>query len=380
MPLHWYTLTPLDVWMFRDAKPFSPSERAWAGSTFPPSGHAIAGALRGLLQQKETFTLRGPLLCHEQTLYFPRPLNYVGLRRLMPTPWLEDHPCQQMLWDKNHPAPLVMGDRRNFEDADTDSLKEWRRFLPQSAILKLLQGEGLTEADCLCNAEKQEKPEPWSIETRSHNAIEPGTRQVKDADGYFVEKAVRLHSGWSVAIGLDQDILTPVTLRFGGEGHRAILERCPTLDDQWISLTQQSTENWQTCLDANEQEKQRSLAYLVTPGVFERMTNNRAMCRAWPWEWKLAHTVNGNQTPGNLVSVATEKAVPISARFRDKEGDSIPAPQVFAAPAGTVYYLDQPQALFQDQPMKRDKQNNEQPNQVHHWRQLGYSELLWIKN
>ncbi|MFN5658855.1 MAG: type III-B CRISPR module-associated Cmr3 family protein, partial [Pseudanabaena sp.] len=40
--MFWYKLTPLDVLMFRDAKPFSPQERAWAGSVFPPNNHAIA--------------------------------------------------------------------------------------------------------------------------------------------------------------------------------------------------------------------------------------------------------------------------------------------------------------------------------------------------
>jgi len=39
----WYTITPLDVLMFRDAKPFTPEARAWAGSMFPPNGHAISG-------------------------------------------------------------------------------------------------------------------------------------------------------------------------------------------------------------------------------------------------------------------------------------------------------------------------------------------------
>ena len=73
------------------------------------------------------------------------------------------------------------------------------------------------------------------------------------------------------------------------------------------------------------------------------------------------------------MSVATDKAVPISARIRDETtGDSIPAPQVFAAPSGTVYYLDRPEALFQEQLIA--------PEKVRRWRQLGYSELLWIKN
>ena len=100
------------------------------------------------------------------------------------------------------------------------------------------------------------------------------------------------------------------------------------------------------------------------------------MCRAWPWEWKLAHTVNGNQTPGQLVSVATDKPMPISCRFRDDQdkNKSIPAPQVFAAPPGSVYYLNEPQGLFQEEPTKKDGQ----PKKTNIWRQLGYSELLWI--
>lgn len=363
--MYWYTLTPLDVWLFRDAKPFSPGERAWAGTTFPPSGHTIAGALRGLLQQKATLTLRGPFLCRNDSgLYFPRPLNYVNLQRLVPTTWLENHPCQHMVWDKQNPVPLVVGDRINQEEKEEPSgSREWSRFLPQSVVMKLLQGKPVTKSDFICT--EGEDPEPWSIETRSHNSLEAGTRQVKDADGYFVEKAVRLHSGWSLAIGLDQDISTPATLRLGGEGHRAVLERCEPLDRQWQALTEQS--------DANRQHDGKSLAYLITPGVFERTTNGRAMCRAWPWEWKLAHTVNANQTLGPLVSVATDKAMPISARIRDETtGDSIPAPQVFAAPSGTVYYLDRPEALFQEQSIA--------PEKVRRWRHLGYSELLWIKN
>ena len=62
----------------------------------------------------------------------------------------------------------------------------------------------------------------------------------------------------------------------------------------------------------------------------------------------LPHTNNPNQTAGNLVSVATEKAIPISGRIRDGDDEtSIPAPQMFAAPPGSVYYLNRPQALFE---------------------------------
>jgi CRISPR-associated protein Cmr3 len=101
------------------------------------------------------------------------------------------------------------------------------------------------------------------------------------------------------------------------------------------------------------------------------------MCQAWPWEWKLAHTVNGNQTPGHLVSVATDRAVPISCRIRDKDDDqkSIPAPQVFAAPPGSVYYLNQPEQLFAENSDSKPGKALERAIRLH---DLGYSELLWI--
>jgi CRISPR-associated protein Cmr3 len=82
--------------------------------------------------------------------------------------------------------------------------------------------------------------------------------------------------------------------------------------------------------------------------------------------------------------MSTDKAVPISCRIREKEDNtksitkSIPAPQVFAAPPGTLYYLEKPQGLFQDQE-KVHKNGKNEANHVNNWRQLGYSEMLWIK-
>jgi CRISPR-associated protein Cmr3 len=372
--MYWYTLTPLDVLLFRDAKPFTPGERAWAGSTFPPNGHAIAGAIRGLLGNRTTLNITGPFFCRdESTLYFPRPLGFDKKTPLVPLDWADEHPLTgQLIYDHSKPCPLVRSTNARFDSEFADdgqppsqSTTQYRQYLPQAVVLQYLETGQIDPQAWELNHGGEDQP--WEVETRSHNALEPGTRQVKDADGYFVENAIRLKTGWSLAIGLDQEIATPATLRFGGEGHRAILERCEPLDQQWQALTDRSK--------ANFKQSGQSLAYLVTPGVFERNIHGRAMCRAWPWEWKLAHTVNANQTPGNLVSVATEKAVPISARIRDKDDStkSIPAPQVFAAPAGTVYYLKQPQALFQDQPTQ-----NTAPNNAHHWRQLGYSELLWV--
>jgi len=362
--------------MFRDAKPFTPGERAWAGSTFPPNGHAIAGALSALLGRKsnpnerdreEIYTLKGPLLCQGQTLYFPRPLNYVGVMPLVPLEWDEGHPLKgQMLYDTTKPCPLVKPWNSSQGKKDEHEDEELKiDYLPYQVIEAFLE-RGTISREAWGEAVKK----PWCIETRSHNTLEIGTRQVKEADGYFVEKAIRLNPGWQLAIAIDREIPTPVTLRLGGEGHRAILERCDPLQQQWERLSQLS--------ERHRSQTHRCIAYLITPGIFERICREKtkdqrdrdiARCRAYPWEWKL----------DILKGVATDKPVPISCRIQGQDGfgKSIPAPQVFAAPPGSVYYLEHPQPLYAD-----DGNPNAKPGKAlaraKRMRQLGYSELLWI--
>jgi CRISPR-associated protein Cmr3 len=382
--MDWYTLTPLDVLLFRDAKPFSPGERAWAGSVFPPNGHALAGALRGLLQQKENFKLVGPFLCHEQTLYFPIPLSYDKTVPLVPLSWDENHHLHGLLEsDPDRSQPLVRASwapkPQNQEGAKDAHYFE---YLPYSVIQDyLVTGEILPSQ---WHRTEPNQTKPWTVETRSHNTIDFGTRSVKDADGYFVENSIRLEEGWSLGIAIEcqQELPTRAILRLGGEGHRAILEHCPMLADQWYTL--------QHLFQANFAKAQHSMAYLVTPGVFERWQRagrrgdstgpnageelsasvQIATCQAYPWEWNFTHRAKTNQKTGPLVSFATDKPVPISCRMRYDQKNSIPAPQVFAAPAGSVYYLERPQGLFQDK--------SDAPEPVQRWRKLGYSELLWL--
>jgi CRISPR-associated protein Cmr3 len=357
--MFWYRLIPLDVLLLRDAKPFTPGERAWAGSTFPPTGDAIAGAVRGLLGGEEKLTLKitGPFLCrqvqHEQKLYFPRPLGFVGDRSLIPLPWIDAG--NQMKFEKSAPQPLVTPFDPQRDNESDDEIKpiKYRQYLPAGVVLEYLKSGQIDGEDWGCECDSEEKP--WKIESRSHNSIEPGSRQVKDESGYFVENAVRLHPDWSIAFQVDRELPTGETLRLGGEGHRVLLERCDELGGQWQEIQAQSERNFES--------KDKAVAYLVTPGVFERSTNGEILCQAWPWEWKLAHNSNPNQLePGNLVSVATDRSVPINGIGRA---------QVFAAPPGSNYYLNRPDSLYQDR--------EGAANKAKRWRQLGYSELLWIK-
>ncbi|CEJ44575.1 type III-B CRISPR module-associated Cmr3 family protein [Umezakia ovalisporum] len=377
--MYWYKLTPLDILMLRDAKPFSPQERAWAGSTFPPNGHTLAGALRGLLGVKQNFKLAGVFLCYQQagknTLYFPRPLGFFKSTPLVPLAWDTESHIKNAMWDNNQPCPLVKpaNAETDCEDAQHNSAKgqprDFREYLPYYVIKEYLETGKIKHENWLVTPGSYED-KPWKIETRSHNTLEEGTRKVQEADGYFVENAIRLRQDWSLAIGVDQELQTPTTIRLGGEGHRTIVESCPELGEQWQELQTLSQENFKS---AN-----KAIAYLVTPGVFERphininRNGNRnsqkiCLCRPYPWEWKIKNGIKN----GNFVTMSTDKPVPISCRIRDKEDQtkSIPAPQVFAAPPGSLYYLEHPQDLFQDNAHCR----------VNNWRKLGYSEMLWIQ-
>lgn len=364
--MYWYTLTPLDILLLRDAKPFSPGERAWAESIFPPNGHTLAGAFKSILGDKY-LQLKGAFLAYQNSqgetkLYFPRPLNLVGSTPLVPLDWNKQLPLNHAFWDKTKPCPLTkikQKTEKNNTHLENEDNNKYRQYLPWDIIKKYLETGKLAPEDLLLPENEPEKP--WVKETRSHNAIDNQSKQVKDADGYFVENAIRMLPNWSLAIGINQQISSPITLRLGGESHRVILTKCEELDAQWQELESLSQENFNRA--------GKAIAYLITPGVFERIHENKAMCKPYPWEWKLAHTVNGNQIPGNLVSVATAKPTPISCRFQ-QQGKSTPAPQVFAAPAGSVYYLNQPQALFQASEQATKK--------VRRWRDLGYSELFWL--
>lgn len=375
--MSWFTLSPLDVWMFRDAKPFAPGERAWANSSFPPSGHTLAGAVQAYLGQPMTLRLRGPFLCHDERLYFPAPLHLEDGFPLVPVPWLDERdPYFHCHWDPTRPAPLVSLRPAEEEPEGSQSSKKKKTggYLPFEVVQKALEGKGWDLSQAV-------KP-PLKYEVRPHNTLQVSKRQVREADGYFVETCIRLQPGWSLALSIecwdpDREAWDPLpltqeaVLRLGGEGHCALLAPCPKLQEQWQQL--------QALSQATFRQARRALAYLATPGVFIKKVDGRSLCRAWPWEWRLATPHPAHSLTGPLVSVATGKPVAISGRLRvdhpqEPRQMSLPAPQVFAAPPGSIYYLEQPAPLNQEEPELEDGRLNV----FHRWRLLGYSELLWL--
>lgn len=402
MKLTWYTLTPLDVLMFRDAQSFASGGRAWTNGRFPPTGHAIAGALHSLLQSHTPFELRGPFLCRERTLYFPRPLGYDPTTQpapaeLTPLAWDANNALSELLQtDPERVRSIVQASwDSNQKLADSQTVR-YPAYLPHETIAHYLKTGQITTEQW--QQAQTQPPIPWLTPTRSPNTVEVGIRQTQDADGFSVEDAVRIYDGWRIAIGIgthaktDQTLTIPehTVMQLGVEGQAVVLERADELGQQWEAL--------QGLSQANFEKAGHAIAYLVTPGVFERRDMKRrngkaretTLCRPYPWEWGLAHSKQTQPSkPPLLVSYATEKPLVISGRMsvspdRDpSQALDFPAPQIFAAPPGSLYYLDQsPPQLGKDRWPYGDvglfQDSTQAPGTVRRWRELGYSELFWI--
>lgn len=402
--MHWYTLTPfnqrtLQDTAAQDAEAFA-ARNHWDTDSSPLlNGHMIAAALRSLLPDA-IITLRGPFLCRNNALYFPSPLNIKAAQFLVPIAWLPaDVPGDAdrlMLWDRRKPVPLVAIDQTpsglnrelNCElnrelNHEPNTKTPDRHFLPYSVILQQLMPRCSKDSQVQSGLKDESGEQPWTIETRWHNPTK--ARCGNGQNQASIEQTVRLKPGWKWAIALDDKTdqklkqLGEIWLIHLGEKQQPFwLEaQDEPFRQQWQTLQKQSDQNRKTaeqCL-TQQPEAAKVIAYLVTPGVFERKYSGVATCRNFPWEWDLAYPGDRNQPPGPLVSLVTTHPVPIHCRCLSNAGSKdVLAVQISAVPPGSVYYLEYPAALFQDQPFLE----NGRPNKIHIWRQLGYSEFLWM--
>lgn len=87
--MFWYAIEPLDVLLFREAKPFSPGEGSWAKGQFPPMPITVFQALRWLenfygLEEKDKrrdLNFIGPFLMDaDNQVWLPTPKDLIGIK------------------------------------------------------------------------------------------------------------------------------------------------------------------------------------------------------------------------------------------------------------------------------------------------------------
>ena len=367
--MHWYTITPLDILLFRDCKPFSPGVGSWAKGLFPPMPITVFQALRSLLPKssnqderiKRDLTFLGPfLLDNNHTLWLPTPKDLVCLyppgkdRKTASDDWseiqrLQPIDCQHGMWkhlvfDEGQINPLVLNKKWN------GSISPPKPWIKAEALFKYLEGEkDWCKEDFHSN--------PWRTQVLPHIHMQADKRQVKDADGYFTEVAVRLEDGWCFVAAFSEEISESV-VRLGGEGHRAIVSRLQlegntTLFEQLNFLSKD-----------DRPSKIPEFAYLLTPGL---ALFAEARYSSYPSAWKQ-----------QLKGCATDKALlwgGVSTMRKDidnktKEEFAL-LPQRAFVPPGTVYVFNG------EVPTNSQLLPEKDGRWLETFKQLNYGKLLW---
>jgi CRISPR-associated protein Cmr3 len=231
-------ITPTDVWLFRDGKPFNADSDHRARSMFPPLPTVTQGLLRAHFLANEgkalrdndkakmaalvgtatdfgNLRLRGPFVRYGTELCFALPAEVVkgsdgwfyplSVYAQMPSGAAFSHPSE---------APYAL-----LPDTTNEQLKKPQKieedWVTQSHFNLYLRGQPFRAIKSSCL---------FSRETRPGNAIESGKQTTREGYLYQVE-FLRLCDKVSLQIdvvaGFDKLIRTNGLMRVGGEGHAA---------------------------------------------------------------------------------------------------------------------------------------------------------------
>lgn len=378
----WCRITPLDVLLFRDSRPFSPADGSWARGLFPPMPITVFHGLRSLLSQRHDRPERtnrdldflGPFLCDaENQLWLPTPKDLVCLypqsvgakqssdrwdavHRLQPAPQdPRDTSWSHLAFDPQYPAPMVVT-RAIHDQAKNHRLGEPQPWITATSLAAYLNSPVLHWQPSSPPQSPRFHRDPWDCQVMPHIQMKAGERQVKDEDGYFTEVAVRLWPGWHFVAWFDspQETLPQRgVIRLGGEGHRALVEQIPE-PPEWSELSR---------FRQNDGDRRR--AYLLTPGL-ALAGPDTARYGSYPAAWR-----------DQLAACATDRQLiwgGISAIGRGQQTEPQEAayiPQRAFVPPGTVY-------VFKSPPEYKRLLPKDSPGQwLTTFEKLNYGTLLW---
>jgi CRISPR-associated protein Cmr3 len=333
--MQWYFVTPLDVLLFRESKPFSPGDGSWAKGLFPPMPITVFQAMRSLLPQRHQDKKRDLefigvfLVDGDGTIWLPTPKDLIlelketsqdrkkagqaweTVRRLVPlspeAPEWEDIVSSQQVGQAMVPPPEIA----------TDRLGVPLPWMKASALKTYLDGQSIVGDDVFCG-------NPWDLQILPHIHMQAGLRQVREEAGYFTEVAVRMKPGWRLLVGMISDPLTvPSVIRLGGEGHRAIVD----------PATPNVSHMMEELLNYQNPSGDQTVTYLLTPGLAEVAEPDKAPCYGTvPRDW---HDVQGCASDRSILWGGISK---IQRQSESTQAFSL-LPQRAFVPPGSVYVL-----------------------------------------
>jgi CRISPR-associated protein Cmr3 len=219
------------------------------------------------------------------------------------------------------------------------------------------------------------------VQVLPHIDMQDDCRQVKDADGYFTEVAMRLRPGWSLTAALNEKLQNSV-VRLGGEGHRAMVRLL--WDGNEAAEAPALAAYLKKLSDPASAPSAESVAYLATPGLAQV---EPAVYGSYPHDWKSA--LMGCATDkqllwGGVSKVERKQTVPAQPTASDTGNTGVTKklipgflPQRAFVPPGTVYVFKTAEPGLSVLPTL--SQNNNDPKWLKTFHALNYGKLLWGK-
>ncbi len=339
----WYRLEPLDVWRFRDVRPFRAGEDHRARTAFPPLATVLQGALRarivaegaidplrfrdgsapecadygsGRTDQFGRFRLRGPFpLFGLDKAHFPLPLDIVLPRKGKDGPacLLTPRPVSGARFDSGYPY----GDRLLWVGGD-EPREPSDGFLELDQLERYLRGK-IPEVVPL--------KEVWKAEIRCGHQWDPATRRPA-AGLLYAAEFVRARPDWGLLVqaGLENpnEPLAPIpylgeggAVALGGEMRAAALKPL-TPPPKWTELTDPEQSLAQGLKQRVRQCRRFKLVFLA-PAIYRN---------GWP---------PLPLPPGKLVGAAVGRAVTVGGWQLGRGGRSL----MRAIPAGSTLYFEE---------------------------------------
>jgi CRISPR-associated protein Cmr3 len=338
-------IEPVDVWLFRNNKPFDAGSDHWATSLFPPSPQVIAGVLRshhlvvngidlrrpdpqtiralvGTAEHPpQTFSLRGPALARREEIgivrYYPLPADAIPVER-------DDG---QSYYQAQQPGRYTDGPCVNLP-AGLELL--WRRPYEQRKVKGAEGGLWLAEADLLAylqqgrvsSAKVKQGKDFYAVEDRLGIQLDDATRTTETGRMYEIG-FIRLEKDTGLMVevtgleGLDRWPERGV-IGIGGESRAGRFCRLPDDVNVWPAQTPGNLSRFKI--------------YFVTPTCFEQ-------------GWKLLDWGEWFKEPPRLVGAALPRPLLLGG-YDVVQNQSKPARRYVSA--GAVYFFEGNPALKED--------------------------------
>ncbi|GIX42794.1 MAG: hypothetical protein KatS3mg129_2527 [Leptospiraceae bacterium] len=331
----YFSIKPIDTLFFRNSRPFTMGSETFGDCIFPPYPSTFYGALRSYLllknytindflngkfkdndeiikiigtkNQKGKLKIKGPFIKKQDQIYFPKPLDLLGVENDYSASYLSLLDKPQILIS-DYPLEKIL-----INNQIEGKIKDDEYFLDIENLKKYL------------TKQKEIKISKFNIykkELKTGIKRNPNTKNTEEGHLYRIP-LIRLSKEIEIIFKVDNNIESPIPLdndviKFGGENKVSIIY--PLTDDLLKELED---------IDFSINENKIFKIYFATPSIFKK---------GYLPEWIDENTLEGEykHIKLKLVACSTGKFIRIGGW---DIANNKPKPLYKAIPSGSIYYF-----------------------------------------